>query len=93
MFSKKCVDYRINKYIGYRKQDDFRILPAAQKCSYHYKRHCHQLPQQGKRKGPDTTFYQSGTFVNKKQPDMLVMKLILKRKSLDQYLMNQNSNY
>ena len=58
MFSKKIgVDYGINRYIGYRKQNDVRILEAAQKCSSHYRRLCQHLWQQYK-KSLNTTSYQ-----------------------------------
>ena len=56
--------------IGSRKQNDVRILAAAQKCSSSYRKRRQQLWQQRKRKGPDTASYQSGAFSTKKQPDI-----------------------
>ena len=61
-FQKISVHCEINLYIGYRKQNDGRILAVSLKCISNYRKFSQQLRQQCKRKGPDTTSYQSGAF-------------------------------
>ena len=70
IFKKIVVNCGINMNIGFRKQNDVRIMAAAKKCNSSYRRRCQQLRQQRKRKGPDTASYQSGPFSTMKQPDI-----------------------
>ena len=70
VFKKIGVNCGVNMNIGSRKQNDVRILAAAQKCSSSYRKRRHQLRQRYKRKGPDTASYQSGAFSTRKQPDI-----------------------
>ena len=70
VFKKIGVNCGINMNVGSRKQNDVRILAAAQKCISSYRKRRHQLRQRYKRKGPDTASYQSGAFSTRKQPDI-----------------------